>query len=49
VAVQVRLFSPSPPSAKNVMVEVVFQVPCDKKVCVASLVSSETLHENSGG
>lgn len=46
---QVRLFSLSPPSAKNVMVEVVFHMPCGNKVCVASLVRVETLHENSGG
>lgn len=50
LAVQVRLLTPSPsPVAMNVMVEVVFQMPCDIMVCMTSLVRSVTFHENSGG
>lgn len=50
LAVQIRLLGPSPsPAATKVMVEVVFQMPCDIMVCMTSLVRLVTLHENTGG
>lgn len=51
VAVQVRLFSPSPPAAMKVMVEVVSQLPREpgNPVCETALVRLGTLHENTGG
>ena len=49
MAVQVRLLTPSPPAAMNVMVEVVSQMPCGVQVCETSLVMLGTLHENTGG
>lgn len=49
MAVQVRSWGPSPPAAVKVIVEVVSQMPCGVQVCVTSVVSSWTLHENTGG
>lgn len=49
MAVQVRLLTPSPPSAMKAIVEVVSQMPCGVQVCVTSLVRFGTLHENTGG
>ena len=46
---QVRLFTPSPPAAMKVIVEVILQMPFCVQVCVTSLVRFGKLHENSGG
>lgn len=49
MAVQVRCFTPSPPSAVKVIREVVCHTPRDTMVCPTSLVRLGTLHEKSGG
>lgn len=49
MAVQFRLWTPSPAATMKVMVDLVSQMPRDVNVCETSLLNSGTLHENTGG
>lgn len=49
MAVQFRLWTPSPAATLKVMVDLVSQTPRDIKVWETSLLRSGTLHEKTGG